>query len=305
MRTRRSLLAALAAGLLVAPLAPGGPAVASPPTAVAAPGAASSHTVSLITGDRITVTGDGNLLVHRSGGRDDVTFLAHRSGGHQYVIPSDALGLVRDGQLDRRLFDVTLLREFGYDDRRDDLPLIVTGRSAPAALEEAAGATDLPAVDGVAAQVDKAGLGELWDDVTDPVGGTDARTLAAGVSTVWLDGLRQPVLDESVPQVGAPAAHAAGLDGTGATVAVLDTGIDGWWSRRTSRRARRTTWTGSATAPMWRRSSPAPAPPPRGSSGAWHPGRACSTARCARSSAARSRGYWPACSGRPSRAPTW
>ena len=226
MRTRKALLAALAAGLLVVPLTPGGPAAASPPTAVVAPGAASSHTITLVTGDRITVTGDGDLMVHRSGGRDGITFLAHRSGGHQYVIPSDALGLVRGGQLDRRLFDVSLLREFGYDDRRHDLPLIVTGRGAPTALEEAAGGTDLPAVDGVAAQVDKARLGELWDDMTDPVGATDARTLAAGVSTVWLDGLRQPVLDESVPQVGAPAAHAAGLDGTGATVAVLDTGID-------------------------------------------------------------------------------
>jgi subtilisin family serine protease len=36
----------------------------------------------------------------------------------------------------------------------------------------------------------------------------------------------QPLLDQSVPQVGAPAAWGQGLDGTGMRVAVLDTGID-------------------------------------------------------------------------------
>lgn len=35
-----------------------------------------------------------------------------------------------------------------------------------------------------------------------------------------------PPLDRSVPQIGAPAAWAAGFDGTGTKVAVLDTGID-------------------------------------------------------------------------------
>ncbi|MFE2094582.1 S8 family serine peptidase [Streptomyces sp. NPDC059460] len=33
-------------------------------------------------------------------------------------------------------------------------------------------------------------------------------------------------LDQSVPQIGAPEAWAAGYDGTGTKVAVLDTGID-------------------------------------------------------------------------------
>ena len=49
---------------------------------------------------------------------------------------------------------------------------------------------------------------------------------AARAGKLWLDGLRQPTLDERVPQVGAPTAWAAGLDGSGVTVAVLDTGID-------------------------------------------------------------------------------
>ena len=48
----------------------------------------------------------------------------------------------------------------------------------------------------------------------------------SGVEKVWLDELAQIQLDESVPQVGAPAAWAQGQDGTGVKVAVLDTGVD-------------------------------------------------------------------------------
>ena len=43
---------------------------------------------------------------------------------------------------------------------------------------------------------------------------------------VWLDGMRRPSLDVSVPQIGAPAAWQAGYTGAGVPVAVLDTGID-------------------------------------------------------------------------------
>ncbi|MFD0466916.1 S8 family serine peptidase [Nonomuraea thailandensis] len=43
---------------------------------------------------------------------------------------------------------------------------------------------------------------------------------------MWLDGKARVALKESVPQVGAPQAWAAGLDGTGVKVAVLDTGVD-------------------------------------------------------------------------------
>ena len=42
---------------------------------------------------------------------------------------------------------------------------------------------------------------------------------------MWLDGVAQPHLDVSVPQIGAPAAWQAGLTGAGVTVGVLDTGI--------------------------------------------------------------------------------
>lgn len=46
------------------------------------------------------------------------------------------------------------------------------------------------------------------------------------VASVEEDVLHVPLLLESVPLIGAPAAWAAGFDGTGQTVAVLDTGVD-------------------------------------------------------------------------------
>ena len=43
---------------------------------------------------------------------------------------------------------------------------------------------------------------------------------------VWLDRTLRTSLDQSVPQIGAPAAWQAGLTGKGVTVAVLDSGVD-------------------------------------------------------------------------------
>ncbi|MDG4785716.1 S8 family serine peptidase [Micromonospora sp. WMMD1102] len=190
-----------------------------------------ARTVSLVTGDRVTVTADFKASVEPGPGRTGVEFLTRRIGDRLHVIPTDALALVRGGRLDERLFDVTALLEFGYD-RRGDLPLLVTyagadDRAQGGSALVGAGARlvrDLPPVAGQAVTVDRDGLPRFWTGLTgaEPT----RRTMAATVRTVWLDGLRRPALAESVPQVGAPAAWAAGFDGSGVTVAVLDTGID-------------------------------------------------------------------------------
>ncbi|MEE6261081.1 S8 family serine peptidase [Plantactinospora sonchi] len=226
--------------LLVAIGVPGPPGTASaapagPTTPAGQPGdgpaAAGPRTVTLITGDRVTLVAGDKASVEPGPGRAEIQFLTRRVDDRLFVIPVDALSLLRGGQLDERLFDVTTLLDFGYD-RRTDLPLLLTyagadARGAGQRQVVAAGARvvrELPPVDGVAVTVDRPGLAEFW---TDLAGTRPTRpALADDVRTVWLDGLRRPTLAESVPQVGAPTAWAAGFDGTGVTVAVLDTGID-------------------------------------------------------------------------------
>ena len=215
MRHRNRVLGVLLVVLTVASVGVWPASAASATVRTAAAGAApdrqqpTARTVTLITGDRVTSFGSGRLTV---AARKGVTFLNYQSKGHRYVVPTDALALLRADRLDLRLFDITELLASGYD-KRGDLPLIVSGGSNAKGL--AAGRT-LAAVRGYATKVKSDQLASTWR-VTRP-------SLTAG--KVWLDALRKPTLDVSVPQIGGPAAWAAGFDGTGVKVAVLDTGID-------------------------------------------------------------------------------
>ncbi|WP_376771488.1 S8 family serine peptidase [Micromonospora polyrhachis] len=191
-------------------------------------------TVTLLTGDRVTLTPSGSSTVQPAKGREHVKFLVDQDRDSLYVVPQDAQRLVRDGRLDRRLFDVRRLLRDGYHDAaRDSLPLIVTYRVGAArqagATFGAAGAKlgrDLPAVGGAAVTVGKDTATRFWGAAT--TGSAAMRTdTTGGIDRIWLDGKRQVLLEHSVPQIGAPAAHEAGLTGRGVTVAVLDTGIDG------------------------------------------------------------------------------
>ena len=149
------------------------------------------------------------------------------------MIPVDALPLVQGGRLDQRLFDLTALRDFGYTGKAE-LPLLVAyprsgNRKGPASAKAATGATarvvrDLSGVGALAVRAQRTARAELWASLT--TGTATARALRPGVERIYLDGKRKVNLDVSVPQIGAPAAWQAGLDGTGVTVAILDTGID-------------------------------------------------------------------------------
>ncbi len=212
LRHRRKLGAASAAAVLIASLLTvAGPGNAGAPAPLrlghGTSGTDQPRTVTLITGDRIIVHARGGISLQP---RDNVRYLDYSYKGHHYVIPSDALPLLRDERLDRRLFDLTGLLDAGYD-KRDTLPLLITG-GAPKGLKATRA---LPAIKGFAFQATQQELRAQW------------KTLASEPGTkIWLDGIRKPTLDVTVPQVGAPAAWAAGFDGAGVKVAVLDTGID-------------------------------------------------------------------------------
>ncbi|MFI2650398.1 S8 family serine peptidase [Micromonospora fulviviridis] len=237
-RTRRRLIAvAAAAGLVAAGFAvietPA--AAAGPPTTPPAP-TRDRHTVTLITGDVVTVTtlADGRSTAdvdrpdHATGGVH-----LQESGGDLYVLPDEALPLLGANRLDRRLFNVTDLIEMGYDDARTAaLPLIATypkasARAArPAAPRGSRLVRDLPSVTGAALAADKKQARAFWSTVAPTPAPRSAAALGAGLGKLWLDGRVTANLKESVPQVGAPEAWAAGYDGSGVTVAVLDTGVD-------------------------------------------------------------------------------
>ncbi|MDV9192160.1 S8 family serine peptidase [Streptomyces sp. SR27] len=188
-------------------------------------------TVTLVTGDRVVVTRDaeGNPAATALP-REDGTFplvQTRRSGQDLYVYPEGATAALAAGRVDEELFNVTGLVRQGYDDAATGtLPLIAVygsdlARSVPAAPRGAKRGQVLRTVDGVALKTDKKQAATFWADVNTP----RARS-AAGITKLWLDRKVQATLERSTKQVHAPEAWAAGYDGTGTKVAVLDTGAD-------------------------------------------------------------------------------
>ncbi|MFD7228225.1 S8 family serine peptidase [Streptomyces sp. NPDC059881] len=217
----------LAAGLSLV-LLPAGQALAaeSPEHGAGqqAPAAASRHTVTLITGDKVTVTdlGAGRKAVaveRRKGATGAVR--SEISNGRVTVVPDEARPYLDAGVLDKRLFDVTALVEQGID---GNLPLIVTyAKGARTAAPQGGDTTrSLPSIGGVAM---KAEPGTIWDAVAD-AGAATRRTFSGGIEKIWLDGRVQADMAESNAQIGTPEAWQAGLTGKGVKVAVLDTGVD-------------------------------------------------------------------------------
>ncbi|MFC3891437.1 S8 family serine peptidase [Lentzea rhizosphaerae] len=209
MRSRTALPGLMAVLLVTSatavPIATAGP----PVTPKLAPGSA---TVTLLTGDVVTVSGK-QVQVRPAKGREKIVFRSFTDErGDTNVVPQDAQALLQKGTLDPKLFNVTELAESGLDDTSATrLPLIVEN-SGPA-LSSAAVRIDreLPGMGATAVSVERSGA--YWPTA-----------LASG--RVWLDERVRVSLEHSVPQIGAPAAWAAGQTGAGTKVAVLDTGVD-------------------------------------------------------------------------------
>lgn len=216
MNLRRTTGAA--AGLVVvASLAAASPAGAADPAARDAH-AGQQRTVTLLTGDQVRVV-DGKVAgVRMAHGRETRPVWQYELNHHQYVVPADAVPLLEQNRVDTRLFDVTELIDQGLDDASAaTVPLIIQGAvAAPRAAERTA---TVPARALTVVEAPKNGA--AWRELS-----AGTARVAAGAGKVWLNGRVRPTLEDSVPQVGAPQAWAAGFTGAGATVAVLDTGYD-------------------------------------------------------------------------------
>ncbi|MEV4947418.1 S8 family serine peptidase [Streptomyces sp. NPDC053755] len=214
----------LAAGLSLVLLSAGQTAAAGntaapvPDTFSGARGGGS--TVTLITGDRVTVTdlggGEKTVTVDRARGATGAV-RSRITDGRVTVIPDEARPYLDSGVLDRRLFDVSGLIEQGITDA---LPLIVTyGKGARAAAPRGAETVRaLPSIGGAA--VEAKDPAAFWRGFTGPA----ARS--AGLAKVWLDGRVEAAMADSNAQIGSAHAWEAGYTGKGVKVAVLDTGAD-------------------------------------------------------------------------------
>ncbi|WP_308298698.1 S8 family peptidase [Streptomyces sp. GESEQ-35] len=232
---------ALVAGLAVVPAAASGSAASAAQTGTSETLTASDagtalNWITLVTGDRIAVDGEGEpVSVERPAGRADIPIQIQRVEDHTYAVPADAARLVQEGRVDQRLFDLTTLSEPAYlAQQRDGIQLIVTYQGArPAARQDVRTAGDnelrrsFATLDADAVTTPPEDATATWDALTsEPASAAPYRTTASGIDAVWLDDIRQADLDKSVPQIGAPTAWQSGYDGAGTTIAVLDTGVD-------------------------------------------------------------------------------
>ncbi|MET9853190.1 S8 family serine peptidase [Streptomyces sp. NPDC006450] len=196
-------------------------------------------TVTLVTGDRILVSTDAAgrtaaTAAPRQDGSQPIV-QTRQAGKDLYVYPESAVKALAAGKADEELFNVTGLIRQGYDDAHaKKLPLIAVyegsaglARSAPPVPRGAERSLVLGSIGGVALAADKDKAADFWADVTGAHVDPRARsTASAPLKKLWLDGKVQANLERSTQQVGATAAWAAGFDGTGTKVAVLDTGTD-------------------------------------------------------------------------------
>ena len=152
------------------------------------------------------------------------------SGGHLYVVPAAAQADVLSGRVDRALFDVTTLVAERRDDARSGvLPVIVryvgtasaaTTKARQAPLRGTTGSRVLGSIGARAVKVKKSEANSFWTTLA-PGG-----RVSSAVKRISLDRRVTAVLDQSVPQIGAPDAWLRGLTGKGTRVAILDTGLD-------------------------------------------------------------------------------
>ncbi|GAA2062919.1 S8 family serine peptidase [Streptomyces cheonanensis] len=231
-RKTRSIAAVLATATVLALFA-GPTGAAALPTAP--PGTGAGATLTLITGDRVLLDGTGAVsAVQRGEGREHIPIRVAEHEGTTLVVPWDAEALIAEGTLDAALFDVRELTREAYRSF-DGTPLIVSYEDGSRAVTDTLRADDgievrarLNAASADALTVEDESTATLWETVTHSGPAPEdtlSPTAAPGIKAVSLDRVREPSLEHSTGQIGADTAWEAGYDGSGVTIAVLDTGI--------------------------------------------------------------------------------
>ncbi|MFE9560073.1 S8 family serine peptidase [Streptomyces sp. NPDC006487] len=191
--------------------------------------------LTLITGDQVTVDPEGRPVGFAPAkGREKIPVSVRRDKGGSSLVPLDARHLIESGRLDPRLFDLTELARPEYRKARgDQLKLIIrydgSAQAAKSALRSAGGLRvdrTYGLLNAEAVTATPARATALWDGLTGRQGGAATLAAPSGIASVWLDGIRAASLDKSTRQIGADKAWAAGYDGSGVKIAILDTGID-------------------------------------------------------------------------------
>ncbi|MFD4859717.1 S8 family peptidase [Streptomyces atratus] len=207
----------------------------------AAAGKRANLSLTLVTGDKVQIgiTEDRKPVVREiepatRPGNESVLFHTVTRNDQVYVVPEDALSLLRADLLDWELFNLAKLADWAAEGKTSEVPVITTytGKTNARTAATAAGTTAktvLPSIN--ARSMSIKGNGQWWREVRKKnTGKSAAASLAtgplAGVGKVWLDELTKLQLDQSVPQIGAPAAWERGYDGSNVKVTVLDSGID-------------------------------------------------------------------------------
>jgi hypothetical protein len=158
---------------------PAGPGSAAQPT----PGA-STHRITLVTGDVAELTTSSNGQTSARLISDEPYYLGNFDGDLS-LVPAAAYPLLSEGRLDQRLFNRTELVAQGYDDASSDrLPLLLSApstlRSAPAAPQSATLRRTLPSVGSTAVTVQKTDAKTFWDSISGP------KTFkSTSVSKIW------------------------------------------------------------------------------------------------------------------------
>ncbi|MFD0633320.1 S8 family serine peptidase [Catenulispora yoronensis] len=177
------------------------------------------HTVTLITGDKVVVGKNAQgrpdaEVVSQVRGTDSIAIFSNSQG--VFAIPNQVLPYLGSGQLDRRLFDVSLLAEDGYDDEHSAaVPLIATypqrqGLAPMAARpvpEHSKAVAQLPSVSGVALSTAKTEAGAFWQQLT----GAGATADTTSGTTSGATSGQSPVTPKAATAAGANASVAAGL----------------------------------------------------------------------------------------------